>query len=92
MNTDNELQMPVAVASDWSAEEWADEWKKEAQARCNDFLTYKAKEKAFKQQIEDMRTAIASSINLLQGLEEHLQQNHGMFLLMAIENLKPYSK
>ena len=92
MNIEDESQMPIAEITNWSADEWAEEWKKEAQARCNDFVAYKTKTKILEQEIDDMRNAITSSIELLQGLDVHLKQNHGMFLLMAIENLKPYVK
>lgn len=92
MNNNDDCQMPIATADSWSAEKWAKEWEKESQARNNDFLMHKAKTKMLQQKIDEMQHAITSSIGLLQGLDEHLDHNHGMFLLMAIENLKPYSK
>lgn len=92
MNTNDEILMPVAVPEDWTAEKWAAEWKKEAQARVKDFLTYKAKKEVLEYRINEMSNAISSSIELLQGLDAHLNQNQGLLLLMAIENLKPYSK
>lgn len=52
----------------------------------------KAKTEALEYKINEMKNAIASSIELLQGLDSHLTHNHGLLLLMAIENLKPYTK
>lgn len=92
MNNNDDCQMPIATADSWSAEKWAKEWEKESQARNNDFLMHKAETKMLQQKIDDMQNAITSSAGLLQGLDEHLNGNRSIFLLMAIENLKPYCK
>lgn len=58
----------------------------------NQELHEKAETKALQYKINEMKNAILSSIELLQGLDSHLAHNHGLLLLMAIENLKPYIK
>lgn len=40
--------------------------------------------------IRAMRQAITSSWDMLQGIEEHLTGNHGMFVQAAIAKLQPF--
>lgn len=43
-------------------------------------------------EIVTMRKAISNAFELLQGVEEHLNGNRGMFVQAALVKLKPYIK
>ena len=88
----NDDQMPIAEATDWPAEKWADAWSKEAYTHQGDFLKYKADKKILNDKIDEMRAAITTAIELLEGLDEQLNGNRGLMLLTAIDALAPFKK
>ena len=39
-----------------------------------------------------MRQAISVAVECIEGLDLHLQGNHGLFILMALDKLQPFLK
>jgi hypothetical protein len=67
----------IAEHTSFTADQWAALWQKEAEARNILFNKYKS-----------MRNKVKKSLELLDGLEDHLNGNHGCFLQAAIYELE----